>query len=241
MATSDADMARQLQEQFDREDAQLQLQHQQQPQQQPQPQPQPQQQHTRGALTLAVTVPAGTRPGQMILVQAPSGEHVQVELPPYAVPGRTIQVSIPAQVSQLQLSRPEPDTEGGLEVPTPPVPTPAAEDDELARAIQASLRDAAGVSSTPSLETERDRERQRERQRAPQPEDPFAVSGDSATQVLMQQPEEVLMQQPPPPTAARESAAPGIVGTSGAPLNNGAIDLQLYCVDTTRYVLPNLR
>jgi hypothetical protein len=175
-----------------------------------------------------VTVPAGTRPGQMILVQAPSGEHVQVELPPYAVPGRTIQVSIPAQVSQLQLSRPEPDTEGGLEVPTPPVPTPAAEDDELARAIQASLRDA-GVSSTPSLGP------------APQPEDPFAVSGDSATQVLMQQPEEVLMQQPPPPTAARESAAPGIVGTSGAPLNNGAIDLQLYCVDTTRYVLPNLR
>eukprot|EP01043_Picozoa_sp_COSAG02_P083836 COSAG02_NODE_21783_length_775_cov_0.892012_1_plen_167_part_01 len=115
MGSSDADMARQLQEQFDREEAQHQrdvtLQ-----------QPTPPPPSSSRPLTLAVVVPAGTSPGQTILVQAPSGQQVQVELPAHAVPGQTIQVSIPPQLLVQQAAQPEP--EGFLgDAPGPPLPS----------------------------------------------------------------------------------------------------------------------
>lgn len=204
MSSSDADMARQLQEQFDREEAQhLQRDHVLQ-----------QQQHTQPSqpLTLAVTVPAGTSPGQKILVQAPSGQQVQVQLPPHAVPGHTMQVSIPPQLlAQPEALQPEP--EGLLvDAPAPPVPLSRAEEEDLAKAIQASLG-ATDIPRGPSSS-------------APLPTDPFAeVDGSAAP--------DRLQHEPHPSVMTGESAVPSIVGTSGVPLNNGAVELQLYCVDTT--------
>jgi hypothetical protein len=204
MGSSDADMARQLQEQFDREEAQHQrdvtLQ-----------QPTPPPPSSSRPLTLAVVVPAGTSPGQTILVQAPSGQQVQVELPAHAVPGQTIQVSIPPQLLVQQAAQPEP--EGFLgDAPGPPLPSAGAEDDDLARAIQASLGNADVPPGSSSV---------------PPPADPFAVIGGSAA------PAPQLRQEPHPSATKGDSATASIIGTSGAPLNNGAVELQLYCVDTT--------
>lgn len=194
MASSDADMARMLQEQFDREQSE----HQQ----------GLQQQRHEQALTLAVTVPDGTRPGQMILVQTPSGNQVQIELPSYAVPGQTIQVRVPSHLQQGPESEPE-----GLDYPAPPpVPTPTA-DDDLARAIQASLA-GASVPHEPSS--------------VPPSADPFDVFAEPAPAQPQPQPQP----QRFPPTTTNTSAGPSI-GTAGVPLNNGAVDLQFYCVDTT--------
>jgi hypothetical protein len=185
-----------LQEQFDREEAQQQQQ-----------QRQRQQASQSGALTLNVTVPAGTQPGHMILVQAPNGQQVQVELPPHAVPGGTIQVAVPQQ----PLPSPEQHQQGVQPEPEPFGAAPPAagdNDDDLARAIQASLANSAPQPPAP----------------VPAPVDPFDAFAD---------PQPAQPPQPLPPTATAGVTEAPSVGSSGAPLNNGAIELQLYCVDTT--------
>ena len=49
----------------------------------------------QNSYVMDVRVPEGARPGQSMLVAAPTGQQVQVEIPAYATPGTTIAVSVP--------------------------------------------------------------------------------------------------------------------------------------------------
>ena len=45
---------------------------------------------------MQVTVPEGVLPGQMVQVQAPSGQMVQVQVPAGLQPGQPLQIQMPA-------------------------------------------------------------------------------------------------------------------------------------------------
>ena len=49
----------------------------------------------RNEYVMDVRVPEGAQPGQSMLVAAPTGQQVHVEIPDYATPGSTIAVSVP--------------------------------------------------------------------------------------------------------------------------------------------------
>ena len=85
-----------------------------------------------GPLLMDVRVPEGATPGQSMLVQADTGQQVQIEIPSYAQPGSIIQVSVP-------------QPGGGA-------PPGGGGDDDLARAIQASLAESGGGISQPAVD-----------------------------------------------------------------------------------------
>ena len=85
-----------------------------------------------GPLLMDVRVPEGATPGQSMLVQADTGQQVQIEIPSYAQPGSIIQVSVP-------------QPGGGA-------PPGGGGDDDLARAIQASLAESGGGISQPTVD-----------------------------------------------------------------------------------------
>jgi hypothetical protein len=104
-----------------------------------------------------VRVPEGAQPGQSMLVDAPTGQQVHVEIPAYATPGSTIAVSVPGAgpppgPAAAGVRKPHPC---GLFRCAPPNPCVRARarsqgfgaggDDDLARAIQASLQESGGA------------------------------------------------------------------------------------------------
>ena len=97
---------------------------------------------------MQVVVPPQLPPNRMLVVQAPSGQRIQVQVPPNVQPGQSIQVQVPAAAAPAEATPTvapvasvlvlRPRREKGKEVLTSRTPTPSTE-----RRLKAETPDAA--------------------------------------------------------------------------------------------------